>query len=185
MDVGEVFSFGGGGRRWSLLSTTTPPPLKRAPVTKALADQPTGPIGGVRGGGGSQQKPGHNYPHDGLIPCGTSWKHGQPQRSTSSRMVNTVREWVAPEVYCSRNGGQRGMGCYQGCIRRGGRGGLKGGGRGVWLGPPSSLGPPMAPAENFEAYILLTPKAPKQNFGCQHQTLEGEEGGGVGTRPQY
>ena len=37
----------------------------------------------------------------------------------------------------------------QECIRRGGRGGgLKGvGGGGVWLGPPSSLGPPSVPAE--------------------------------------
>ena len=58
----------------------------------------------------------------------------------------------------------------------GGGGGLKGvgGGEGVWLGPPSSLGPPRVPAE---AQILLAPKAPKQNFGCQPQTLEGEEGG--------
>ena len=41
----------------------------------------------------------------------------------------------------------------------------------------------MVPAEGgpniFEAYILLAPKAPKQSFGCQPQTLEGEEGGGV------
>ena len=74
----------------------------------------------------------------------------------------------------------------QGCIRSGGRrggGGLKGGERGVWLGPPSSLGPPMVPAEGgpkvFEASILLALKAPKQKFGCQPQTLEGEEGWGV------
>ena len=36
----------------------------------------------------------------------------------------------------------------------------------------------MVPAEggpkNSEASILLAPKAPKQNFGCQPQTLEGE-----------
>ena len=68
----------------------------------------------------------------------------------------------------------------QGCIRREG-GALKGGGGG-WLGPPSSQGPPMVPrrrgAEHFEAEILLAPKAPKKNFGCQPQTLEGEEGGG-------
>ena len=40
----------------------------------------------------------------------------------------------------------------------------------------------MLPAEggptNFEAEILLAPKAPKQNFGYQPQTLEGEGGGG-------
>ena len=39
----------------------------------------------------------------------------------------------------------------------------------------------MVPAEgghnNFEASILLVPKAPEQNLGCQPQTLEGEEGG--------
>ena len=27
----------------------------------------------------------------------------------------------------------------------------RGAGKGVWLGPPSSQGPPMVPAENFEA----------------------------------
>ena len=32
-------------------------------------------------------------------------------------------------------------------------------------------------AENFEASILLAPKAPKHKFGCQPQTLEGEEVG--------
>ena len=33
-------------------------------------------------------------------------------------------------------------------VLEGGGGGRKGGwGRGVWLGPPSSLGPPMVPAE--------------------------------------
>ena len=73
-----------------------------------------------------------------------------------------------------------------GCIRRGGRGGgSEGGGGGVWLEPPSSQGPPMprrGQAENIEASILLAPKAPKQNVGCQSQTLEGEEGEGRGVQ---
>ena len=43
-------------------------------------------------------------------------------------------------------------------------------------GTPLLPGSPTVP-ENFEASILLAPKAPKQNFGCQPQTLEGEEGG--------
>ena len=39
----------------------------------------------------------------------------------------------------------------------------------------------MVPAEGRpKILILLAPKAPKQNFGCQPQTLEGDEvGGGV------
>ena len=53
---------------------------------------------------------------------------------------------------------------------------------GGWLGPPLLPGSPYGPrqrrAETFEASILLAPKAPKQNFGCQPQTLEGEGGGG-------
>ena len=40
----------------------------------------------------------------------------------------------------------------------------------------------MVPAKGgqkkFKASILLALKALKQNFGCQPQTLEGEEGGG-------
>ena len=71
-----------------------------------------------------------------------------------------------------------------------GEGGSEGGrGRGVWLGHPSSQGPPMVPAEgeNLEASILLAPKAPKQHFGCQPQTLEGQgrgvQGGGGGGYP--
>ena len=72
----------------------------------------------------------------------------------------------------------------QGCIRRGGEGGWGG----VWLGPPLLPGSPHGPrrrgAKKFEASILLAPNAPKQNSGCQPQTLEGEEGGpGGGTPP--
>ena len=69
------------------------------------------------------------------------------------------------------------------------KGGGSRGGRGVWLGPPSSEGRPTAPAEGgpriIEASILLAPKAPTQHFGCQPQTLEGEEegGGGQGGNP--
>ena len=36
----------------------------------------------------------------------------------------------------------------QGCIRKGPGGGSEGGGGGGWLGPPSSLGPAMVPAES-------------------------------------
>ena len=64
-------------------------------------------------------------------------------------------------------------------------GGLKCGGRGVWLGPPSSEGPPVVPAkgENFKASILLAPKAaPKQNFGFSAPNIGrgGVGGGGLG-----
>ena len=58
---------------------------------------------------------------------------------------------------------------------------IRGGGGGLWLGAPLLPGSPCGPrrrgAENFEASIFLAPKAPKQNFGCEPQTLEGEEGG--------
>ena len=57
--------------------------------------------------------------------------------------------------------------------------GMRGRGSEVWgvgrTPPPPKVrlwSPPMVPAFN-----LLAPKAPKQNFGCQPQTLEGEEGG--------
>ena len=49
-------------------------------------------------------------------------------------------------------------------------------GRGGWLGPPSSQGPPMVPAEAGPKFVKLKSlglKAPPQ-------TLEGEEGGGGG-----
>ena len=69
----------------------------------------------------------------------------------------------------------------QGCIRRGVRGGLKGE-EGGWAVTPLLLGFPYGPrrrrAKNFEASILL---APKQIFGCQPQTLQGEEGEGGGS----
>ena len=58
---------------------------------------------------------------------------------------------------------------------------LKGGGGGLAgtpLLPGSPYGPRRRRAESFEASIVLAPKAPKQNSGCQPQTLEGEEGGG-------
>ena len=75
----------------------------------------------------------------------------------------------------------------QGCIGKGG-GVLKGrGGGGVWLGPPLLPGSPYGPhrrrAEIFEASIPWAPKVPKQNFGCQPQTLEAEEGGQRGGVP--
>ena len=51
---------------------------------------------------------------------------------------------------------------------------LKGGG--LWAGSP--YGPRRKRAKIVDASILLAPKAPKQKFGCQPQTLEGEGGGG-------
>ena len=54
----------------------------------------------------------------------------------------------------------------------------RGGGR---LRHPSSLGLPMVPAEGGpKIFKLKSPwhRRPKQNFGCQPQILEGEEGGG-------
>ena len=47
-------------------------------------------------------------------------------------------------------------------------------------GPPPPRAPLWSPpkaGQNFGAQILLAPKAPKQKFGCQPQTLEGEGGG--------
>ena len=72
--------------------------------------------------------------------------------------------------------------------KAGGGGAEEGGGGRFGWDPPSSQGPPMVPAEggpkSFEASIRLAPKVPKQNFGCQPPTLEGEEGGpGGGTPP--
>ena len=52
-----------------------------------------------------------------------------------------------------------------------------------WDPPPPRvplLSLPKAGRKIFEGKILLAPKAPKQNFGRQPQTLEGEEGGGGG-----
>ena len=72
----------------------------------------------------------------------------------------------------------------QGCIRRGGGGwwGLKGGrGRGVWLRPPPSLGPPMVPAEGGRRRLSLNPvgtEGAKAKFWLSATTLEAEEGGG-------
>ena len=66
----------------------------------------------------------------------------------------------------------------------GGEGDLKGGGggggglAGTPLLPGTPYGPRRRRAENFEDSILLALKTPKQNFGCQPQTFEGDEGGG-------
>ena len=56
--------------------------------------------------------------------------------------------------------------------------GLKGGGglAGTPILPGSPYGPRRRRAGTFEASILLAPKAPEQNFGCQRQTSEGEGG---------
>ena len=61
-------------------------------------------------------------------------------------------------------------------------GGSEGGGGGGWdpTPPRVPLWSPRRRANIFSAEILLAPKAPKQNFGCQPQTLEGEMGGGGG-----
>ena len=58
------------------------------------------------------------------------------------------------------------------------RGVREGGLAGTPLLPGSPYGPRRRQAKIFEASILWAPKAPKQNFGCQPQTLEGEEGWG-------
>ena len=48
---------------------------------------------------------------------------------------------------------------------------------------------PYVPAKGgqkiFKASILLAPKAPKQNFGCQPQTLEGDGMGWECVQHQY
>ena len=58
-----------------------------------------------------------------------------------------------------------------------GKGGVRGFGWDPPLLPGSPYGPRRRRAKDFEASILLAPKGPKQKFGCQPQTLEGEEGG--------
>ena len=68
---------------------------------------------------------------------------------------------------------------------QGGKGGSEGGGGGGLAGTPVLPGSPYGPhgrrANNFEAEILLAPKARKQNFGCQPRALQGEDGGGGGS----
>ena len=57
------------------------------------------------------------------------------------------------------------------CLRVGATKVPPGGGGGGLAGTPRLPGSPYAPrrrgAENFEASILLAPKGPKQNVGCQ------------------
>ena len=73
-----------------------------------------------------------------------------------------------------------------GSIRRGAGGGYErgragGGGGGVWLGPPSSYGPPMVPAEGREIFSSLKPlgaEGAEAKVWLSAQTLEEEEGGG-------
>ena len=56
--------------------------------------------------------------------------------------------------------------------------------RRVWLGQPSSQGSPTVSAKGRPKKTVsldrLGAEVPKQNFGCQPQTLEGEEGGSRG-----
>ena len=84
----------------------------------------------------------------------------------------------------ARTRGAQGREVLEGGGGRGG-GGLKGGARGG--GGSAGSPPPMVPAEgrpkNFEASILLALKVPRQNCGCQPQTLQEEEGGGQGGYP--
>ena len=76
-----------------------------------------------------------------------------------------------------------------GCMRRGGGpeeggGGLKGGALAGTPPPPRiPLWSPPKAGRKLGAQILLAPKAPKQNLGCQPQTLEVEEGGPGGGYP--
>ena len=72
-------------------------------------------------------------------------------------------------------GGFQGGGGGRDVLERGEGGGGGGTGAPLLLGSP--YGPRRRRAENFYASILLAPKAQKQNFGCQPQTLEGGEGG--------
>ena len=100
---------------------------------------------------------------------GHQWQPRQPLRGRPMRVPLIRRSWhtirphprpPAPEMYQGGGGG---------------------------LGPPSSRGSPCGPCQRrakiVEAQILLAPKAPKQNFGGQPQTLEGDEGGPGGVPP--
>ena len=52
---------------------------------------------------------------------------------------------------------------------------------GGWLGHPSSLAPPMVPAEGGpKIFKLKSSWGRSKNFGCQPLTVEGEEAGGSG-----
>ena len=67
-----------------------------------------------------------------------------------------------------------------GCIGRGGRGGGEGGLAGT---PPSSQRPPVVPAKGGPSTLKFQSswhqRCQSRNVGCQPQTLEGGEGGGV------
>ena len=64
----------------------------------------------------------------------------------------TLREWIQRSLACSSD-----VQPLDQPFRGAGRGGPKvgGGGRGVWLGPPSSQGPPAVPAEGGPKFLKL------------------------------
>ena len=76
-----------------------------------------------------------------------------------------------------------GFGRGGGCIRRGGGGGgvLKVGGRGFWLGLPSSQGPPMVPAEGGPRLTPLGAKGAEAKFWLSASNIG--RGGGGGPPP--
>ena len=149
--------------------------------------------------GGSRVRPRRPLPSPGPLSGGAAWEGGtravghgmwSARRGHSGHgcvLCGGVGVGRAPPLPYRRRGPGGGL-CPGGqckAITKQGKG-MGGGGSkgGVWLGPPLLPGSPCGPrrrrAKHFEASILLAPKALKQNFGCQPQTLEGEGGGGLG-----
>ena len=81
--------------------------------------------------------------------------------------------------------GGEGGGGGRDVLEGGGGGGSEAGEGGLAGTPPPPRVPLWSPPEagqKFEAQILLAPKAPKQNFGCQASKM-GKGGGGGGNAP--
>ena len=64
--------------------------------------------------------------------------------------------------------------------QKAGRGGLKGEGRGVWLGHPSSLGLPRSPPKAPRKFVSLSTEGAEAKFWLSASNIGRGEGGGKG-----